>query len=80
MTVTFLYKILLIVIVHGNNDLFSGWAFHSHVDVQLGFTITLDDFLDIVSSLSLERWEGFFNFQNFLYIADWFGSLGIRHP
>jgi len=46
MGIAFFHKILLIIPTHGDNNLFSGWTFHGHVDVGLWFVVSFDYFFE----------------------------------
>ena len=64
MGTAFIYKVLLVDIAYGNNNLFTWWPPYSHVDTCLGFgiVISLDNLLDVVNVGCLERIKGLFDF------------------
>jgi len=65
---TLFYKLLYIVIVHQNNNLFSRWTFGGHVNTWFRLTTTIatiDDFLYVLNLVCLEREESVFNLENF---------------
>ena len=74
---TFLYKVVLVCIVHRNNDLLPGYTLDSHVDSRFRLAITFDHALNIVNVLCLEDGKDFFDFENTFSIVAYLGGLYV---
>ena len=77
MNTAFLHKILFVIIVHRNSDLFSRQALCSYVNSWFELTIAFNNFLDIIDVFYFKREKSFFDFENILSITACHGSLSI---
>ena len=61
------YSITLscIICIHRYYDLFMRGTFSGHFNVQLGFVITTNKFLDLFDLSILKVWESIFDFESF---------------
>ena len=77
MSTAFLHKVVLIYIVHRNDDILLRYTLGSHVDSRYRFAIIFDHVLNVVNVLCLEGGKSFFDFENAFGIAAYLKSLYI---
>ena len=59
-----LYKLGNIIIIHQNDDLFSGQSLGYYLNMWFGLWTTVDNFMDLVDFLNIESWKVILNFNN----------------
>jgi len=73
----FLCKVILVCIIHKNDDLLPGHTLGSHVNLRFRLAIAFNHMLNVVDVLCFENGEGFFDFENAFSIAAYLGGLCI---
>jgi len=77
MNTAFLHKVILVCIIHRNDDLLPGHTLGSYVDLRFMLAIAFDHVLNVVNILCFESREGFFDFENAFSITAYLRGLCI---
>ena len=58
------HKLFNIIIAHGNNDLFPGWALSCHLDARFRLGESFDNVVDLINFLCFHRRKNFLDLDN----------------
>ena len=72
------HKFGVVVIAHRNDDMFLWQSFHSHLNVGLYLWSTFNNIIDLIYLFGTNRWEHFFDFDDFGYANVLFWNMGVR--